>query len=223
MKNNQKIVKKSFWSWIHRYRLKIVLLSFIVVVPIALLLTIYIGSFANNNKVHFDQTVTADTVYIKDFIKVNPQKLDVDENFYYIIDQIDELKIYIRWHELVLPVENSETGNLEGGFYRFKAYYTQNSGFVVSSFNVTPVLQTGWTDIRGIGSQVSLQNSVPSNANLNINFNHIMPVTPLPFVKIESPVLYLKVNYVVQVSGQPIAKTAYLQFDLEQINPRAVI
>jgi len=222
MKNNQKIVKKSFWSWIHRYRLKIVLLSFIIVVPIALILTIYIGSFANNSKVHFDQTETAETVYIKDFIRINPEKLDVGDDFYYIIDQIDEVKIYLRWDQLILPVKNSETGNLENGAYKFKAYYTQNSGFVVSSFNVTPVLQTGWTDIRSIGSQVSIQNSIPANANININFNYRMPVTPLLFVKIESPILYLKVNYAVQVSGQPTAKTVYLQFDLDQINPRSV-
>jgi len=223
MKKSQIPVKKTFWSWIHQNRLKIVLMSFLVVVPITLFLTIYIGSFVNNNKVHFDQTISEETVYIKDFIKVNPSKLDVDASFYYTIDQIDEFEFYIRWDSFTAPTVNSTTGDLENGNYKFKAFYKQNTGFVVSSLNVTPVLQTQWTDIRALGFSSAIQTSVPGSANININFNYRLPVTPLPFVKIESPMLYLRLNYVVQVSGSPITRTAYLQFDLNQINPRLVI
>jgi hypothetical protein len=222
MKNKQKPVKKTFLGWIHRNRLKIVLISFLVIVPITLILTIYIGSFVNNNKVHFDQEVTQETIYIKDFIEVNPSKLDIDENFYYTIDQIDAFELHLRWDELILPVKNETTGELENGVYKFKTYYAQNDGFNVSSLNITPVLQTEWTDIRAIGPSLGVQTSIPVSANLNIQFNYRLPVRPLLFVKLESPMLYLRLNYVLQVAGSPLNKTAYIQFDLDQVNPRTV-
>ena len=52
---------KSFWQKVHQYRLKIGFFLFVIVAPISLLLAIYLGAYINNNKFHFDATVTEET------------------------------------------------------------------------------------------------------------------------------------------------------------------
>ncbi|TNF09294.1 MAG: hypothetical protein EP317_01050 [Bacillota bacterium] len=218
-----KQTKLSFWGWVHKYRLKIVTLSFIVLVPLALLASVYIGSFTNNRKIYFDQEVTNETVMISKYRKVNPDQIDMTDEFFYEIEDINnQLDLYILWDQLNEPYVNSETGDLDFGTYRFKMYYKQNEGVTVNTLNVLPLLQTDWVSIRSLGTQTMLTQTIPSNNNIMIIFNHLMPKQPLPLVTVESPHLYLKVSYQVVEGSQTVDKVAYIQFDLENANPRQV-
>lgn len=223
MKSNLTAQKPSFWKWIHTYRLKIVAAAFIIIVPIALILSIYIGSFVNNRKIHFDQELTEETVMINDYIKVNPKNLDVTDEDYYQIESIDAFDLFIKWEEINKPSSNPTTGELEGGNYKFKVYYQAKDGYILNSVNVIPLLQTDWTDIRSLGNSLLLGTVPPTSAFLSVPFNFKLPVRPLLFVTVDTPNLYLKITFNQSVDGQASeSKTVYVLYDLDQINPKAV-
>lgn len=214
--------KPSFWTWFHKNRVKIGIITFIVVVPLALLLSVYIGAYVENNKVHFDQVLTEDTTFVKDFIKVNPSKLDVNDENYLILDMFDDFDIFIKWEELYIPYINPNTSELDYGSYRFKMYYTASESSDVSYVNVTPLLQTPWTSIRSIGNSTGLGTSEPTTTNIYVSYNYKMPVTPLPLVNVESPYLYLRVTYGLTVGDTTETASEYLRIDLNNIDPWSV-
>jgi hypothetical protein len=208
MKNNvKKDSKKSFWIWLHQNRIKLALLAFFVVLPIALVLTVYIGAYTNNQKVHFDAEVTETTEYIKDFTN---------------IEDIDAFDLSIVWQELKNPVESEVDGEtvLNGGFYKFNMFYTPKTNYTVNSVNVTAVLKTPWTDVRYIAASAPISTTVRS---VQVNFNHDLPLKPLWFVEVTDPVLYLKLEYTFMAAGNPLTKIAYVEFSLEDLNPNVVI
>lgn len=210
MKNNvKKAVKFNFWLWLHQNRIKVALLSFLVIVPIALILTAYIGAYTNNNKVHFDSEVTDSTVFIKDFTD---------------IDEIDAFELSIVWQELRNPVAITSGINedpiLTGGYYKFNMFYTPKENYTVNSVNVTAVLKTPWTDVRYISAPAPLATTVRS---VQVNFNHELPLRPLWFVEVTDPILYLKLEYTFTAAGNPLTKTVYIAFPLEDLNPNVVV
>ncbi|PKK97824.1 MAG: hypothetical protein CVV57_10400 [Tenericutes bacterium HGW-Tenericutes-2] len=208
MKNNvKKEVKFNFWLWLHQNRIKVVVLSFLIIVPIALILTAYIGAYTNNQKVHFDAEVTNSTVFIKEFTD---------------IDEIDAFELSIVWQELKNPVETDVDGEtiLTGGFYKFNMFYTPKTNYTVNSVNVTAVLKTPWTDVRYIAATAPLSTTVRS---VQVNFNHELPLRPLWFVEVSDPVLYLKLEYTFMAAGNPLVKTVYIAFPLEDLNPNVVV
>lgn len=205
MKNqNTKQVKPSFWKWLHKNRIKVALYAFLIVVPITLILTAYIGAYTNNNKVHFDVEVTEETTYIKDFVSY---------------DDIDALLIHIEWVALKSPDTNDE-GILVNGYYDFNIRYEAKEGYTVNNVAVTPVLQTPWTNIRSMGTQ---QNLTTNNRLFRVIFNYELPVNPLWFVTVDEAHLYLKVDYTFTSAGSPITKTVYVLYPLEDISPKPIV
>ena len=196
--------QKNFWKWLHKNRTKVVLYTFITIIPLALIFTAYYGAYSSNRRVHFDPEVTGDTVYTKDFVEK---------------DQIDEITLHIEWTALRSPDLN-EDDELVGGYYDFNMHYTINQNFVVSNVTVTPVLQTPWTNIRSIGSQTTLTQSV---RQVRITFNYELPVNPLWFVTVDEANLYLKVNYTVQLQNYNVDKVAYVIYRLGDISPKPVV
>lgn len=223
-KNTQvKQEKLGFWRWVHKYRLKIVALSFIVLVPLALLISVYVGSYTNNRKIYFDPEMTSETAVISSYRKVNPEKLEVTDTYYYEIDDVDNhFDLYILWEQLNKPYVNSETGDLDFGSYRFKMYYQANENITLNFVNITPLLQTDWTTIRSLGTATAVTSSTQSPSTLVVNFNYRMPRNPLPLIKVESPHLYLKVTYQINEDSTTVDKVTYIQFDLSKANPREV-
>jgi hypothetical protein len=200
-------VKPNFWKWLHKNRTKVVLYTFLTVIPLALIFTAYYGAYSSNNKVHFDAEQTAETIFIKDFIKS---------------DEIDALTLNITWTALRSPDANDE-GKLVNGYYDFKVYYTPKSGYTLTSVQATPVLQTGWTNIRSLGNPISVPQTMPVNYNMRIPFNFELPVRPLWFVEVEEASLYLKVTYTYTSASNNITKTVYVQYDLIDITPKPVV
>lgn len=205
MKNqNIKQTKPSFWKWFHKNRIKVALYTFLIVVPITLILTAYIGAYTNNNKVHFDVEVTEETTYVKDFISN---------------DDIDALLIHIEWIALKSPEENEE-GVLFNGYYDFNIRYEAKEGYSINNVAVTPVLQTPWTNIRSMGTQ---QNLTTNNRLFRVIFNFELPVNPLWFVTVDEANLYLKVDYTFTSAGSPITKTVYVMYPLEDVSPKPIV
>jgi hypothetical protein len=205
MINNKPVAAQfNFWKWLHKNRIKVVTYSFLIIIPLTLLLTAYIGTYTTHTKVHFDQEVTENTEYISKFTDM---------------DEIDAFELSIDWKELKYPVLN-EDDELSGGYYMFSMFYTAKQNYSVISMTVTPVLKTNWTDIRSMGNPVTL---TPSARNVQIPFNYELPVKPLWFVTVEEPILYLKIDYTFVTATNEIAKTVYIQFILSDINPDKVV
>lgn len=196
---------KKILLWIHLNRIKIVMFSFFVVLPIVFVTTLYISTYTTYKKVHFDSEVTGETKYIKEFIEM---------------DAIKEFDFIFAWTELRNPKLSTISNELEGGYYRFQMHYTPVSGYQISNLKVTPVLQTMWSDMRSISAPVTL---LTTPKNVLVNFNYELPDSPLWFVTVTDPMLYLKLEYTYTTASTPISKTVYVRIDLSDLTPNKVI
>ncbi|MFU8792482.1 MAG: hypothetical protein ACNA7K_00500 [Acholeplasmataceae bacterium] len=196
---------KNFFKWLHYNRIMIVIVLFIIVLPITLTLSIYLGSYLSNRSVHFDPEVTDETENIRRFDA---------------IDDIEHFELMIDWDSFKRPVSNDQ-GVLTGGYYTFKANYQPAEGFQVTNVMATPVLRTPWMQIRSLGQPVLLTNQ---DRILYIDFNHELPVSPLWFVKVTDPILYLKITYTRILANQSeVEETVYIRYPLKDIDPNQVI
>ena len=196
--------RKRILSAIHKNRIKIAFLLFITVIPITLILTVYIGAYANNKKVYFDPTVTEETEYINKF--VSP-------------DGLDAIKVNISWYELSYPKPN-DSGELVGGEYKFDMSYEAKENYEILNVSMVPVLQTNWTNLR---SSIPSTPLLTTNKRVGIAFNYELPVNPLWFVEVTEPNLYVKVTYTFISAGNQVTKTGYIQFSLRNLNPTRVV
>lgn len=196
--------KPSIWVWIHLHRIRIALILFLVVVPVTLTLIVYTGTYANGRRVHFDAEVTDATTFINDFIAP---------------DEIDALELTIEWTELKHPTED-ENGALTGGYYRFNILYTPKTNYEVISVSATPVLKTPWTDQQALGSRSTV---TTTNRSFTIVYNEDLPLSPLLFVTVNEPNLYLKVEYTFISASNQVTKTVYVAFPLHDLNPDKVV
>ncbi len=205
MKKQKIEEKRTFWTWLHRYRTKVVILAFLIILPLTLIFTAYIGSYTSNRRVNFDLEVTEETEVIKQFI-----------NF----DEIDALILNIVWSELKHPITLPDTDELAGGYYKFNISYVANENYNVKNVSVIPVLQTDWKNIRSLGTSKSIREA---GTEVSIIFNYELPFNPLLFVKVSEPNLYLKVQYTVTSSGNDVNYTEYVHFSLKDLNPLNVV
>jgi hypothetical protein len=197
--------RASFWMRLHKNRLKIVTITFLIIAPIILVTALYIGSYVGSGRVHFDETKTEDTEMVSEFLA---------------LDGLTPFTLSIEWLELKLPTENAD-GALEGGYYRFSVAYDLKETYNISNVSVTPVLQTRWANIRSLGRNTQI---AEVGRVVDVPFNHVMPATPLPFVTVDEPTLYLKVQYTqTSVGGTSIEHTEYVVFSLEGLNPGIVL
>jgi len=205
MKNQKKEVKKGFLAWLHTNRLSVVVMSFVILAPLTLVVLSYVGSYTANSKVHFDIEATAETVYIKKFKD---------------IDEIQGFEIFVEWEELKNAFQQEGSELWVGGYYRFNIYYEANPNYTINSVYITPLLQTDWTDMRTVGNKTQItvfEQLIP------IDFNYHLPVKPLPFVTVNEPNLYMKVEYSVNYGGNLITKVEYVKYSIKGLNPQLVI
>jgi hypothetical protein len=197
--------QKTFLVWVHKNRLKIGLLAFFVLVPIALIITAYVGTYVGSQRFYFTQERTDLTEYISDFITA---------------DEINDFNLEIEWTTLRLPIADDE-GKLINGQYGFSVTYTQKPNYVVNNVRVTPLLQTDWARMRSVGSTVTLNEGVARA--LTVNFNFELPTRPLWFVTVEEPNLYLMITYTRVLAGNPVEQVVYVQYSLNGLNPKNVL
>ena len=200
----KKSLLKSSLNWLHYNRLLIVIILFFVILPITLITTVYLGAHIRNRRVHFDPIITDQTEFITSF--KTP-------------DQLRHLEIFIEWENFRSPIENAE-GDLVGGFYRFNIRFEAKEDFNISQVHIIPVLQTRWVNYRSIGNMHLLSESF---ASFDVLFNFNMPARPLWFVRVDDPILYIKVMYARTLANQTvIQETEYIMFTLNGLNPKNV-
>ena len=205
MKNIKLETKKGFWAWLHRNRLTVVVMSFIILAPLTLVAVSYIGSYTSNRIAYFDVEETAETVYVKKFKD---------------IDEIQGFEIFVEWAELKNAYQPEDSELWVGGYYTFDVWYEANPNYTINSIFITPLLQTDWADMRTVGNRVTI---TENQKNIAIEFNYHLPVKPLPFVSVGEPNLYLKVEYSVSYGGTAVNKVEYVKYSLKGLNPQLVI
>jgi hypothetical protein len=204
MNKQTKSKRKTILSWIHQNRIKIGIWLFLVILPITLILTAYVGSYTANRSVYFDSEITEESVKINDFVKA---------------DEIKGIDLNITWDALKRPTAD-ENGILKNGYYRFILYYLPKNSYQIESVTITPVLQTDWKSYRSVGMQ---RNLTTDDLTVSLDFNFELPESPLLFVTINDPNLYLRVDYTYTVVGQEFNETEYVKFSLNDLNPNTVI
>lgn len=196
--------QKTLLSWIHKNRVKIGIWLFLIVLPISLLITAYIGSYTANKSVYFDKEINEESVKINDFVTK---------------DELKALTLNIEWNSLKKPSLNDE-GDLVGGFYGFNVSYTPDANYQLENVKITPVLKTDWKNLSSVGNQRYIAINMTSFV---IDFNYELPTSPLLFVTIEEPNLYVKVEYSYESAGQTVTEIEYVKFPLSDLNPKTVI
>lgn len=204
MNKQNKSKKKRILSWIHKNRIKLGIWLFLIILPITLVITAYVGSYTTNKSVYFDSEITEESIIVRDFIDA---------------DELKGISISIEWDAFKKPTENAE-GELADGYYRFIMSYSPKSNYDIGSVKITPVLQTDWKSYRSVGIQRNLSTN---DASFSIDYNYELPKSPLLFVTIEDPNLYLKVEYTYTVVGQDVTEIEYVKFSLKDLNPNIVI
>jgi hypothetical protein len=200
---------KPFLIWVHKHRLKIGLLTFFILVPIALVMTAYIGTYVGSQKFYFTTENTEETEFISDFVHV---------------DEVNDFELEIEWASLRLPIEN-EDGVLENGRYGFTIVYKQKPNYIVNNVRITPLLQTDWARMRSLGNAISLTENNPGSnpdGNVFINFNYTLPTRPLWFVTVDEPTLYLMITYTRVLAGNPVEQVVYVEYSLDGLDPKNV-
>lgn len=191
-------------KWIHNHRIKVGVWLFLVILPISLIITAYVGSYTSNKSVYFEQEITEESEKIRNFVAA---------------DELKAITLDIEWDALKKPVKNND-GILVQGYYRFDVRYFANGNFDIVSVKITPVLKTDWKNLSSVGVERPISTNFTTFA---IDFNYELPITPLLFVKVEEPNLYLKVEYTYTSAGQDVTEVEYVKFPLEDLNPDIVI
>lgn len=197
-KNN---TNQTFWQWLFKYRAKIGLLTFLIAIPLSLILITYLGPYISNKSVHFDE-----------------EKTDVQRSFQ-AIDELEELEIVIDWTRLYHTKYDEDGVISTNGSYTFSMNYETKGAYDISSVSITPVLHTDWFPYYSVGTTTSLYTSKKS---VTLIWNEEFPMHKLLFVTVNEPNLYLKVEYAYVTLDQTINKTAYVMYSLDGINPETV-
>ena len=203
--NNKNLTKtKTILKWIDKNRVKIGIWLFLIILPISLVITAYVGSYTSNRSLYFDQEITEESEKINNFVA---------------IDELKAITLDVEWDALKKPVEDAE-GALVGGYYRFNIKYSANENYSLENVKITPVLKTDWKNYRSVGIERYISTSFISFA---VDFNYELPISPLLFVRIEDPNLFLKVEYTYISAGQNVTEIEYVKFPLDDLNPKIVV
>ena len=183
-----------------QYYMRIIGWILVIILPATLIASTYISTYRDSLKVSFEPEITDSSVFISQFID---------------IDDIQLIDLEIDWLEFKRPIRNTE-GELINGSYTFQIAYQENSNNSINQVMVTPVLQTKWLDVREAGSQQIIGNAFSS---FKIDFNYEMPQTPLYFINVTEPTLYLKVTIVQTIADNQIHHIYYVMYDLSDEFP----
>ena len=205
--NHQKMNKSKkshFLASIVKYRVKIFLGIFFIVLPLTLITLLYTQTYSQSKNIYFDQTIQPETVFIRTFQKP---------------DELDEFDLLFDWLEYRVPKENP-AGELENGYYTLSLQYVPKGNFNLTQVHATVVLQVPWTSYRS----VTVPTQIFSNPRyFFIPFNFDLPANPLWFVRVTDPIMYIKLDYQYQSASTFINKTAYISIDLRNFQPDRVV
>jgi len=197
----------SFWTLFHKYRNKIALFSFFVIIPLTLILVAYLGPLNESRKVTFDQTISDSSEFITSFKD---------------LDEIKDLEITLNWTELNLPILN-DNNELINGSYVFNLSYTVLDNKNISDVTVQIALKSQYGTVQNVSNTFPITSSV-NGSNITVSHNVLYPFSPLWFVTINEPVVYLKISYKETFPGisQPVDVIQYASYSLADVLPKKV-
>jgi hypothetical protein len=196
--------KPNLVNFIIKYRVKILLSIFLLFLPTMLIIMLYTSTYSQSIRVYFDNEITEDTDYIKDFVKM---------------DAITEFDLIFEWLEYRVPEKNDD-GTLANGYYTISLQYVPKANYNITQMMATTVLQVPWTTYR---SAIAPTQIFTNPRYMFIPFNFELPNKPLWFVSVTDPILYIKLDYRYQSASTSINKTAYVSIDLSEYLPNRVI
>lgn len=171
-----------FGKWLLKYRLKIILFSFVILVPILFVIALYVGDYLRYKNVEFNDNVVSkfQTSYIT---------LE-DETYHQIINlETDEVLIQIKLIDYMTLEYYDDTN----GHYTFKVRHEVKSNAHIHDIKVNFVIQTNWVNAKSDVIPVPL--STTFGTNRRIAYNYVLPQSPLWFVTVTDPFLYVEVSY----------------------------
>ena len=189
--------------WFHTHRIRIIIWTAAIVIPLTLILLAYVGSYNTYKKVYFD---SESTEYIKNFDK---------------LDDLETIDLDFEWITLKYPVFDDDDNVTTNGYYQFKFTFNNESSYNITNVVLTPVLQTNWIDQNSIGTAVSLIED--NTSNMLISYNFELPERTLIFIDVTDPILYLKVTINYVTGDQTFNIIKYVSIDLKDYYPNTVI
>lgn len=171
-----------FGKWLLKYRLKIILFSFVILVPIVFVIALYVGDYLRYKNVEFSDNVVSkfQTSYIT---------LE-DETYHQIINlETDEVLIQIKLIDYMTLEYYDDTN----GHYTFKVRHEVKPNAHIHDIKVNFVIQTHWVNAKSDVIPVPL--STTFGTNRRIAYNYVLPQSPLWFVTVTDPFLYVEVSY----------------------------
>lgn len=205
------VTKAQLLSWLHKYRTKLALSLFFIVTPLLLIAIGYITPYRQSTRVSFDNEITEESVYIRNFKS---------------LEELEDITLYFSWLTLVEPIEN-EDGDLIDGEMSFRIKYEVENNKDINDITVTTVLQPLYTNIRDVAPQPKIifpfGDTSPRN-DFTISHNVLYPFSPMFFVQLNDPILYLKITYKEILSDRidPVTVTEYIRIPLSDFNPSQV-
>lgn len=200
----------AFGKWLMKYRMIIIIASFFILVPIVFVVSLYLGDYLRNKDVNFGdiraKNIKDSTLVIEE--STSHEVITLDSN---------DLTVSIKLKSILKPEYIDEVGN-----YKFKVKYATKNNKSISNLSVSLVLHTQWIDTTSDVKAVNPSTSYGSDQS--ITYSHILPRTPLPFVTITSPDLYVMVTYQVEsVLGSMETYTTFYKVNLKGLTPSDVI
>ncbi|VEU82576.1 hypothetical protein [Acholeplasma hippikon] len=202
--------KSTFGKWLLKYRLILTILGIFILVPAAFVIALYVGDYLKYQKVTFDDVVVSkfEKSYLTTESSTNHEEINLENA---------DLIVKIKLDSFLIPEYYDESG-----YYTFKAKYVEQVNKLVSSVQITLVLQTDWMDAKSNPYSISLSKNYSSQHS--VAFNHILPQSPLWFVKVERPNLYVKVTYQIDLGlGQTELREAFFKTSLVGLTPSTEI
>lgn len=199
--------RSKFGKWLLKYRFLIIILTFVIVIPVAFVIALYVGDYLKYRSVSFDDTLISD--FNSTYITTEDTTLHEEINL-----ETNDLIIKIKLKSILVPEYYDDTN----GAYTFRAKYQPKSGRTVSALTTTMILQTDWINMKSNPKNLNLTESYSSIQI--ISFNHILPSYPLWFVTVQRPHLYVKISYHLTIGmSQEEIKTFYFKTDLTNLIP----
>jgi hypothetical protein len=202
--------KSKFGKWLLKYRLKIILFSFIVVIPVVFVVALYVGDYLRHSSVDFEGKKISNfkTSYMTVESETNHQIINLETN---------EVIVQIKLIDYLIPEYYDDTN----GHYTFKVKYEVKSGSHIHAVSAKFILQTDWINARS--NVINVPMTETFGTNRRISFNHVLPQAPLWFVDVKAPYLYVELEYHVDLAlGQEETVVHYFKTYLGNITPTNV-
>ena len=181
-------------------RRRFMIISFLIVIPLLLIGLLYHGTYQESTRTSFNSDATKDIVAYRSYQK---------------IDQLDHFNFTVELDKINAP-KKGDDDKLTEGYYRFVYLYTNKASVTVKNVNITPLLQTKWSNLRSLGYTTYLDAGTKRTSSVTYNFE--LPTTTLLFIKVERPDLYLKVRYELQGLTGLTEQTIYVRVPLKDLN-----